>query len=130
MCEAWCSLHNEGRVAPVLARIRVLLEFGCDDGAEPSLCYCRWCESPACVEVCPVGALVPRQGGGVAGFDPAACIGCGKCAELCPYSAVRLDVRTGYPVVCTGCGTEDPVCVAFCPTGSLALSGSPATRGM
>lgn len=121
MCEAWCSLHTEGKVASVLARIRVGWEPGGDEGTGPVVYHCRWCESPACVEVCPVGAFVPRSGGGVAALDTATCIGCGKCAEMCPYDAIRLDGVSGYPVVCGGCGPEDPPCVLFCPTGCLAL---------
>jgi MinD superfamily P-loop ATPase len=45
------------------------------------------------------------------------CTGCGQCAELCRFGAVRA-VRGAYqvdPTACEGCG----VCVHFCPAGAM-----------
>ncbi len=53
------------------------------------------------------------------------CSGCGTCAELCRYGAVRQLKRpfgakplfAVDPVACEGCG----VCVRFCPEGAIAF---------
>ncbi len=52
------------------------------------------------------------------------CVGCGACAETCPFDA--LSVEDGAPVIdeeaCMGCG----VCVAKCPQAALSLVQDPA----
>ena len=48
------------------------------------------------------------------------CTGCGLCAELCRFGAVKLLPDNSYrvdPVACEGCG----VCVRFCPAGAIAF---------
>ncbi len=50
-------------------------------------------------------------------IDPAACDGCGTCAEVCRFSAVAA-ASSGFsidPVKCEGC----KVCVHFCPSGAI-----------
>ena len=58
-------------------------------------------------------------GGDKAVIDPERCVGCGRCAELCRFDALR---RAGdkYQVVdyaCEGCG----VCEAVCPQKAVRL---------
>jgi heterodisulfide reductase subunit A len=54
-------------------------------------------------------------------IDETKCIGCGLCAELCPYKAPQLvetEVGTKMKIVealCRGCGT----CVASCPQKAI-----------
>jgi MinD superfamily P-loop ATPase len=48
------------------------------------------------------------------------CTGCGLCAELCRFDAVKRMPDNAYridPVACEGCG----VCVRFCPAGAIAF---------
>jgi len=48
------------------------------------------------------------------------CTGCGLCAELCRFGAVKLSPNSQYrvdPVACEGCS----VCVRFCPAGAIAF---------
>ena len=48
------------------------------------------------------------------------CTGCGLCAELCRFGAVKPLSNNRYlvdPVACEGCG----VCVRFCPAGAIAF---------
>jgi heterodisulfide reductase subunit A len=58
----------------------------------------------------------------VAVCDTAVCIGCGICAHLCPYSAIRM-IKVGklkkaemVSAACKGCG----VCASYCPTRAIA----------
>jgi heterodisulfide reductase subunit A len=59
----------------------------------------------------------------VATCDMDLCIGCGICAHLCPYSAIRL-TKVGklkkaefVAAACKGCG----VCSSYCPTRAIAM---------
>lgn len=66
------------------------------------------------------------SGGKLARIRPAACVGCGRCAEVCRFDAVSLTgagndvVQKTYavdPVACEGCA----VCVRFCPVEAIAF---------
>jgi heterodisulfide reductase subunit A len=51
------------------------------------------------------------------------CKSCGKCAEVCPYNAITVDVKRKTPAVvtsaaCAGCGT----CAAECPFGAINMN--------
>jgi len=51
------------------------------------------------------------------------CKACGKCAEVCPYNCISVDVKKKIPAVvntasCAGCGT----CAAECPFGAITMS--------
>ncbi len=51
------------------------------------------------------------------------CRSCGKCAEVCPYNAITVDVKKKTPAVinaaaCAGCGN----CAAECPFGAITMN--------
>jgi len=51
------------------------------------------------------------------------CRSCGKCAEVCPYNAITVDVKKKTPAVvnsaaCAGCGT----CAAECAFGAITMN--------
>jgi MinD superfamily P-loop ATPase len=52
-------------------------------------------------------------------IDPAACTGCGICADMCRFEGVRREAGTFAidPLRCEGCG----VCARFCPAGAVTL---------
>ena len=54
---------------------------------------------------------------------PETCKSCGRCAEVCPYNAITVDVKKKIPAVvntaaCAGCGT----CAAECPFDSIIMN--------
>jgi MinD superfamily P-loop ATPase len=64
------------------------------------------------------------SGGFQARIDGAACIGCGKCAELCRFGAIAApqpganDAFAVDPIACEGCG----VCAHFCPAEAIKMA--------
>ncbi len=51
------------------------------------------------------------------------CKSCGKCADVCPYNAITVDVKKKTPAVinsaaCAGCGT----CAAECAFGAIIMN--------
>ncbi len=51
------------------------------------------------------------------------CKSCGRCAEVCPYNAITVDVKKKTPAVvntaaCAGCGT----CAAECSFGAIIMN--------
>ncbi len=49
---------------------------------------CRSCRDPLCMTQCPVGSIRRKQNLEILIEDW--CIGCGKCAELCPYGNINM----------------------------------------
>ncbi len=54
---------------------------------------------------------------------PEKCKSCGKCAEVCPYNAIFVDVKKKTPAIintaaCAGCGT----CAAECPFDAIIMN--------
>src|SRR5438270_3058224 len=67
---------------------------------------CRSCRDPLCMTQCPVGSIRRKENLEIIIEDW--CIGCGKCAELCPYGninmhplevikEVKTEVKSGNP---------------------------------
>lgn len=85
---------------------------------------CNHCTSPACVDVCPTGAMHKEENGGFVDVDTMRCIGCGYCALACPYRAPKVDRSKGHSAKCDGCRDrvaqgKKPVCVEACPMRAL-----------
>ena len=106
---------------------------------------CVVCDSLACMDTCPSGALVPVSREsikmGVARVNGETCFAwngddpeCRVCVDMCPFkgSAITMDDSspdgTTGPVVhdeaCTGCG----VCEYYCPDGRSAIIVDPLIR--
>ncbi len=70
------------------------------------------------------GTPMLASSGYVSQVDPDRCVGCGLCAEVCPFGAVVVEdgVAVVDEGVCMGCG----VCVLRCPQEALALARDPA----
>lgn len=85
---------------------------------------CMHCEEPACVDVCPSGALYKDEETGFVVFDEEKCTGCQYCRSACPFDVPRhhgIDTKINK---CTGCidrikEGRSPACVQTCQPGAL-----------
>jgi Fe-S-cluster-containing dehydrogenase component len=97
---------------------------------------CMHCRDPVCMIGCPTGAIHRHEAAGVIVINDDTCIGCGTCANSCPYSNIRLveiSDRSGNAVVdddgrpilkatkCDLCVEQlgGPACVRACPHDAL-----------
>ena len=87
--------------------------------------FCRHCLEPACVSVCPVGAMIKTESGPVI-YDAGKCMGCRYCMMACPYGIPRYEWDTAAPTVrkCNLCAErlaagEQPACTSVCPEQAL-----------
>jgi Fe-S-cluster-containing dehydrogenase component len=92
---------------------------------------CMHCEKPACLEVCPTGAISKRPEDGVVLINEGKCIGCRYCSWACPYGAVGFDAERRVADKCTYCEHrlargEMPACVSKCPGHALSFGKSDA----
>ncbi|MFC2004790.1 4Fe-4S dicluster domain-containing protein [Chloroflexota bacterium] len=134
ICESVCSIKHFGEYNPELSRIRVY-DFYNGLIQVPSTCWgCRWKgadEEAFCIEACPVpGALSWYQGDkmlNVPVVNEELCIKCLICVDACQAKAIRVNPRTGFPMLCDRCD-GDPECVKACPTN--AVEGLVATTNM
>jgi formate dehydrogenase iron-sulfur subunit len=85
---------------------------------------CMHCLEPACVSVCPVGALRKTSSGPVV-YDAETCMGCRYCLQACPFSVLRYEWTSLAPRVrkCTFCVSRlasgrPNACAEACPTGA------------
>ncbi len=87
--------------------------------------FCAQCKVPPCADVCSSGAFFVAQNG-LLSINPLSCVGCRRCAIVCPFSAIA---QTHYFIAakCDLCATlpenarheREHACVAVCPTGAL-----------
>jgi CRP-like cAMP-binding protein/Fe-S-cluster-containing dehydrogenase component len=118
---------------------------------------CRQCRDPLCMVGCPVGAI--RRRGSLEVVIEDWCIGCGLCAENCPYGSINMHpvavpegnrAEPGKHLVAmrkaTSCdlctGLAEPSCVYACPHDAahrvdasrffrgMAAGGGPAPTGI
>ncbi len=87
--------------------------------------HCMHCVAPACVSVCPVGALQKDPVNGVVFCEEQRCIGCRYCQIACPYRIVKYEYELASPRVrkCQLCHHrfaegKYSACCEFCPTGA------------
>ena len=98
---------------------------------------CMHCADPVCMIGCPTGAIHRSLETGAVVINDDTCIGCGTCANSCPYNNIRLvDIRdqagqllrdpdTQKPIMkaskcdlCSG-NPGGPACVRACPHDAL-----------
>ncbi|MDE8701544.1 4Fe-4S dicluster domain-containing protein [Adlercreutzia equolifaciens] len=96
---------------------------------------CNHCDSPVCYANCPQGAIEKDPETGFVSSDPEKCIGCGTCANVCPYGAPHVNEETKKSVKCDGCADlvaagGKPACVTSCPARALNFGEADAMAAL
>ncbi len=89
-----------------------------------SVVVCNQCSEPACLGVCPTGAIRKNGSNGVVTLESEKCVGCGLCALACPYGGIFYDEVTAKAYKCDRCEGEEPRCATACPNGVLLYARS------
>jgi protein NrfC len=135
-CMLACSLVHEGVQNLTLSRIQVIQNPFESFPDDVTVEQCRQCVDPACVKACPVDALKANaKYGNVRMVDRTKCIGCGDCAEACPYMpsmAVICDEKSRKCDLCAntpyhwddagGGPNGKQACVEVCPVGAIKFT--------
>lgn len=84
---------------------------------------CFHCTEPACMEVCPVGAI-SKLADGTVKLDSTKCVGCKYCTAACPFSVPKYRPNFGVSNKCTLCDDRvakglTPACVKTCPASAI-----------
>ena len=123
-CEIACALaHSQSKELFKALKEKVLSMprkkvYRSGDNNYPN--SCRHCEEHPCVDACMAGALVYDKKSGLVLHDENRCVGCWMCVMVCPYGAIRPNIKTKIPIRCDKCKDEDePACVRACPTGAI-----------
>ncbi len=118
ICETVCSLIKTGQIMPELARLKVERE-PFEGRFSPRVCH--QCSLPECLKACPEGAIGVFPQTGAILIESKTCLGCGSCAEACPYDMIVLDAGRAKSFKCDLCGGQ-PECVEACPTHALGMA--------
>jgi Fe-S-cluster-containing hydrogenase component 2/CRP-like cAMP-binding protein len=98
---------------------------------------CYHCQDPVCLVGCPTGAISRINIGDTVAINSSICIGCGSCAENCPYDSIVIHdlgetwgadampkhLRGQPRAVASKCdlcrdAPQGPACVSSCPHGA------------
>jgi len=85
-----------------------------------SALICNQCGEPACEDVCPTGAITKSSTDGIVRIDQQECVGCGLCAQACPYGGISYESHSKKAFKCDLCD-GDPECVTACPHGVISF---------
>ncbi len=118
-CEIACKTRNQLSVGPRLRRVTQL-----ESGTYPDVkvrnvsLSCMHCDQPACLAVCPVGAITKRGEDGIVVVNRDKCIGCHACAMACPFGVPQY-AADGKMIKCDLCVDflaigKEPACVRTC----------------
>jgi Fe-S-cluster-containing dehydrogenase component len=122
-CTYACS--NENRTGEIRRRkVLTISDSHSNDDIHFSM-SCNHCETPACMTVCDRGCIRKLRNGIVL-LDTQNCDGCGKCAFVCPFQAITIDIAMQKADKCDMCYSrlqrgEKPVCVQSCIAGAIKI---------
>jgi Fe-S-cluster-containing dehydrogenase component/CRP-like cAMP-binding protein len=135
---AWsCADEHGDGVSRLVVRGDKVFVQDATDGASRALIVpgsCQHCKQPACMQVCPTGAI-GRDARGDVFVREELCVGCGQCVKACPWDSVQMAPRPGLAgkslpvavsrdvaVKCDMCreAPAGPACVRACPVDAIA----------
>jgi len=118
VCETVCSLAHFGECNPTRSRIKVLRyeKFGEYYINVPVVC--QQCETPMCMQVCPVNAISEDPSTGAYIVNTEVCLGCRLCTIACPVGAIEVDPYSKTALKCDLCN-GDPLCAKLCAHGAI-----------
>jgi len=118
VCEAICALTKEGEFNPVKSRGRIGRTIQ-DNYLYKVRIHCLQCAEPACMGVCPAGAIACDENG-TKTVDEDKCLGCRMCEMACPVGAITVCSEKGVAQKCDLCrDRETPECAKFCYAQAL-----------
>lgn len=123
-CEVACKTHNGVELGVTWRKVVGLWSGSYPNLTNRTISYsCMHCSEPGCVAVCPAEAVTKRPEDGIVVVDRSECIGCGSCAESCPFGAPQYG-KDGTMQKCDMCverlaRDKQPVCVETCPGEAL-----------
>ena len=85
---------------------------------------CNHCSMPLCKAICHTNAIFKDADTGAILIDSSLCDGCGQCVEVCPYTAIHVEMEQKLAMKCNLCqdrvvSGQAPVCVEACPMRAL-----------
>jgi anaerobic dimethyl sulfoxide reductase subunit B (iron-sulfur subunit) len=125
-CQVACKAVHNTELGPNWRKVLNYWEGEYPNVANKTISIsCFHCEKPACLEICPAGAISKRAEDGVVVVDQNECVGCRNCEQACPYGAPQFG-KNGKMQKCDLCldrraEGEQPACVATCPGEALAF---------
>lgn len=75
---------------------------------------CNQCAEPACMDVCPTGAIIKSETDGIVRIAETKCVGCRLCDLACPYGGIHYSSEQKRASKCDLC-EGDPQCIPVCP---------------
>ncbi|QIZ76293.1 DMSO/selenate family reductase complex B subunit [Ferrimonas lipolytica] len=133
-CHIACKSKSDANIGEIPRRVYEYVGGGCVDNGDNTFTTtvfgyytsvgCNHCSEPVCVKACPTGAMYKQASDGLVKIDQSVCIGCGSCAQACPYDAPQLDTARQVMTKCDGCSDrlaqgKQPYCVASCTQRAL-----------
>jgi len=123
-CTVACQIENETSLRLIRVETQDVLYRDTPRGSFPDLTMhflpllCNHCQSPPCVDVCPLEAIEKREDGPVI-LHESACDGCQMCIEACPYDAIHFNPLQNTVQKCNFCTHRieqnlEPFCVMCC----------------
>ena len=81
---------------------------------------CNQCAEPACIDVCPTGAITKNAMDGIVRITETKCVGCRLCDLACPYGGIHYNIEQKKASKCDFC-EGDPQCIPACPEHLISL---------
>lgn len=90
-------------------------------GLDTHMAYtCNQCSEPACLDVCPTGAITKGTADGIVRIEERKCLACGLCDLACPYGGIDFQAGSKKASKCDLCG-GDPQCTEACASRAISF---------